>query len=81
MFSVSLKSTPNSLKNFKSLRVSVPEIKRGGGWRLDQPSPQYKDVGIKHTSMGRIEMRGSFNSIETVFSIVVTIAISSFQHF
>ena len=31
MFSVSLKSTSNSLQNFKSLRVRVPDV-RGRGW-------------------------------------------------
>ena len=38
MFSVGLKSTCNSLQNFKSLTVRVPEITGGGGGEGDQPS-------------------------------------------
>ena len=41
MFSVSLTSTPNSLQNFKSLRVRVPEINPPLSIRCGYQTSQY----------------------------------------
>ena len=75
MFSVSLKSTPNSLQTFKSLRVRVAEIMEGGV-ELAQPSLSIS-CGYQASQYGKGIKWDIFNSIETVLSIVVTMAISS----